>query len=279
MTILNDLLSPTVPDHKILYHYTTQDGLLGIIKSKTLWASSILHLNDSAEFNYTLDLARTDVGLKYLGAESGPKRMFFAFALDFLEILKTTPLFVGSFSLNGDLLSQWRAYTQNGIGFSLGFEYDYLRGLAEAQGFKLLRCNYNRAEHEQAITELIDASCLKINPQHDVDVQAIRLFTSQLVNIASVLKHPSFAEEKEWRLVSAEPEVDGPVLFRSGKSMVVPYKEFKLAEDGSPLQMRDLCIGPTPHVEMSKFSIEQLMSRAKTNANIVRSSTVPYRSW
>lgn len=239
------------------------------------YGPAAFHLNDSAEFNYTLDLARTDMGLKYLGADSGPKRMFFAFALDFLEILKTTPLFVGSFSLNGDLLSQRRAYTKNGIGFSLGFEYDYLRALAEAQGFKLLRCNYNQVEHNQAIPELIDASCLKTNPQHDIDVQAIRFFTSQLVNIASVLKHPSFAEEKEWRLVSADPEVNGPVLFRSGKSMVVPYKEFKLAEDGSPLQMRDSCIGPTPHVEMSKFSVEQLMSKSGINANIVRSSTVP----
>jgi hypothetical protein len=30
----------------LLYHYTTQTGLLGIIRDRALWASSILHLND-----------------------------------------------------------------------------------------------------------------------------------------------------------------------------------------------------------------------------------------
>jgi adenosylmethionine-8-amino-7-oxononanoate aminotransferase len=41
----------------VLYHYTSQAGLLGIINSKVLWASNIFYLNDTTEFAYFVDLA------------------------------------------------------------------------------------------------------------------------------------------------------------------------------------------------------------------------------
>jgi hypothetical protein len=39
-----------------LYHYTTFSGLLGIVKSRTLWASDIRYMNDSAELRHTANL-------------------------------------------------------------------------------------------------------------------------------------------------------------------------------------------------------------------------------
>jgi hypothetical protein len=40
----------------ILYHYTTQEGLLGILKEGVIRASSIQHLNDSSEFTYAVKI-------------------------------------------------------------------------------------------------------------------------------------------------------------------------------------------------------------------------------
>ena len=37
----------------------------------------------------------------------------------------TLPL-IGCFSKNGDLLSQWRAYAEDGKGFSIGFDSNYI---------------------------------------------------------------------------------------------------------------------------------------------------------
>ncbi|MGA3345583.1 MAG: HepT-like ribonuclease domain-containing protein, partial [Terracidiphilus sp.] len=34
---------------ELLYHYTTQEGLLGILKSRSIWASHIRFLNDTSE--------------------------------------------------------------------------------------------------------------------------------------------------------------------------------------------------------------------------------------
>src|SRR4051794_36310956 len=35
----------------ILYHYTTQKGLLGIVESAEIWATDVQYLNDASEFN------------------------------------------------------------------------------------------------------------------------------------------------------------------------------------------------------------------------------------
>ena len=38
----------------ILYHYTSPAGLLGIVKSRSLWASGIHYLNDSSEYRHAV---------------------------------------------------------------------------------------------------------------------------------------------------------------------------------------------------------------------------------
>ena len=42
---------------ELFYHYTTQEGLLGILKNKTkcIWASHIRYLNDLSEGRVFLD--------------------------------------------------------------------------------------------------------------------------------------------------------------------------------------------------------------------------------
>jgi len=42
----------------ILWHYTPQEGLLGIIENKNLRASNIFYLNDAAEFAYATGLIK-----------------------------------------------------------------------------------------------------------------------------------------------------------------------------------------------------------------------------
>ncbi len=44
----------------LLHHYTDQRGLLGIIREKEIWATSIWNLNDSAEFQHARELGRSE---------------------------------------------------------------------------------------------------------------------------------------------------------------------------------------------------------------------------
>lgn len=41
----------------ILYHYTDQNGFMGIFQQRELWATKIQFLNDSNEHKLALDLA------------------------------------------------------------------------------------------------------------------------------------------------------------------------------------------------------------------------------
>ena len=52
-TQFDDILKPLRECTKdVLYHYTTSEGLLGILRDDKLWATDIFHLNDSSEFEY-----------------------------------------------------------------------------------------------------------------------------------------------------------------------------------------------------------------------------------
>jgi hypothetical protein len=44
--------SDRLPESGLLFHYTTAEGLKGIIEQNELWASSAYFLNDSAEITY-----------------------------------------------------------------------------------------------------------------------------------------------------------------------------------------------------------------------------------
>src|SRR5229473_5273124 len=63
-TVNLPLYSPSFAQHlqqpipEFLYHYTSQDGLLGIIESRSLWATNISYMNDATEFGLSVRLIR-----------------------------------------------------------------------------------------------------------------------------------------------------------------------------------------------------------------------------
>ncbi len=266
-----------MPAPPILYHYTTEEGLLGIIKSRCLWTTNIFYLNDSTEFNYALELARAVLKEKLSGpAARNEQKQFYEDALGTLDDLapivpEALSLHVGSFSTNDDSLSQWRAYTENGIGFSLGFDEAYLQSLAKRQKYELVECEYDEIGHKRAISVLIDESAESTDRKLD-------LF-HELLRRSPRLKHPKFKDEKEWRIVS-EDMGHGKPKFRAGKSMLIPYSEFKLEGEDGILRIAEIRVGPTPHPQLAVASVMQLINDADKRAPAkVRISDVPYRSW
>jgi DUF2971 family protein len=120
----NDELRPK----GLLYHYTSAEGFLGIIRSGKIWATHVRYLNDSQEF---VDcLSHLDAYVDELGGEM--RELAVRFLQSTLNLFSSNPgVFVVSFtddaSANtndepGDRLSQWRAYCASGTGFSLGFD-------------------------------------------------------------------------------------------------------------------------------------------------------------
>ncbi len=138
--ILNDVLSRT-PD-KPLYHYTTQTGLLGIIKSREIWATHTQYLNDRREFLHALDLVHEEITRlldeaitgEWLYRTDEPGRARQQILLRMQQAVSMSPesinVCVCSFSEERDSLSQWRSYGGSS-GFAIGFSGELLKAATE----------------------------------------------------------------------------------------------------------------------------------------------------
>jgi len=130
---------------KILYHYTSIEGLLGIIESKSVWATNVLYLNDASELNYAVGLFKRQI-LEFKKKSSNARSVENIFFETLIEnIVNLIPsdnfgFYVSSFSEEKDLLSQWRGYCPKGIGFSLGFKFNNLIECSHQQGFSITPC-------------------------------------------------------------------------------------------------------------------------------------------
>ena len=146
---------------KLLYHYTSQAGLLGIAESRTIWASSVFHLNDSSEFSYATKLEGEEVKLRCMAWRIFRREeydQFYSKILHMADSLHLPKTFAASFSEAGDSLSQWRGYASDGNGFSIGFRDQYLSELAEWQHFRLVKCLYNEREQREVVNSFFNTT-------------------------------------------------------------------------------------------------------------------------
>jgi len=137
-----------IADHSLLYHYTSEDGLLGIIEHDNIWATHVRYLNDYTEFREAFQERFVGVLMDSFlaGLPEGLDRTARPVIEGVLskrnvpQLLKgiessgsTNETFVCSFvggadsipqsgSNPGDRLSQWRGYSHSSQGFSLGFD-------------------------------------------------------------------------------------------------------------------------------------------------------------
>jgi Protein of unknown function (DUF2971). len=266
----------------ILFHYTSLAAAINIVTTRTLWASSIHHLNDGTEFRIGYDLLRSEIDRI---APDDKRLAAFTDAVRFaLVSTQQVNVFVGSFSENGDLLSQWRSYCPPGKGVSIGFDSADLAGSAVAQDFELVKCIYDPEEQHETVRTTLHAVTSNYQPTSNEDggrplLNAFQ-FIHEFVRVAARLKHPTFGEEQEWRVISGVGEWKHPqVTYREGRSTIVPYFEFKLPMAEDKLKTDSFILGPTPHTQLSMNSLLALIHARDVKTNILRPSGVPFRAW
>jgi hypothetical protein len=295
---------------RFLYHYTSQDGLLGVVKSKTIWASKIQYLSDSQEFALALDLARRALERRQSAGLSSSetalvtemtddiKRMTDDIKgmtvdlemTDYIQRKERVNICVCSFSEEGDLLSQWRAYCSPGPGFALGFKPGTLRSLADRQNFFLAQCVYDLKIQEQIVKELIEKTISDFSLEESKtnasgqESESIKKaswsFATKLATYAPLIKHPSFYPEKEWRLISHPIcSSDAKFGYRRGHSMIIPFFKFDLVGSDGQFEIAEVIVGPTPHVELAREAVASLLKSHGVVGWIVRPCTAPYRTW
>jgi hypothetical protein len=275
MTLLERL--KTTPAPPVLYHYTTQAGLLGILQSNCIWATAAHYLNDSSEYAYGLQLIAEGLHEASKKAISGLE------AANLSAISQSLSPFSGvcvaSLTSQGDLLSQWRAYAGNSGGFALGIRSKHLRKLARTQGFYLVRCIYAHTNQQQAIGEVINEFRARMKRSQDWGLTDQGGCVATAMRLAVMLKDRSFAEEREWRLISM-PKMISKLDFRQGTSMLVPFFKFTLEEDRNAY-LHSVRVGPTPHRELAVNSVRMLLRKLKLSdpEDKVTETRIPFRNW
>jgi hypothetical protein len=231
----------------MLWHYTNATGLLGILKSGKLWATNTEYLNDASELRYARHLVWQSIN-KMRSKTMGSRED------DVLDILAESigrrlnrPVFVVSLSAEKDELSQWRAYGTGSGSFALGFSSRVLTNAisnATSPSFNLYKCIYDTNRSSSICQRFVEKALVDFrtyltkNPIGPSDFLEIRNFVSdaieQFETIAPLIKHPDFAEEAEWRLVSGAVDLNTrPIHLREGKTCIVPFIDFVISKDKS----------------------------------------------
>jgi hypothetical protein len=143
------------PPPAMLYHYTRQPGLLGIVQSRSIWATKTQYLNDSQEYRHAFDMARREIDDLTSTAEHDAQRAFYARVSSAFDRVRDLTFFVASLSEDRDRLSQWRAYGSPGDAFAVGFTAAHLTRRAEDAGWQLVKCVYAEAAQRQLIRDVV----------------------------------------------------------------------------------------------------------------------------
>lgn len=244
-----------------LFHYTSPAACISIVKTRELWATPYQYLNDSQEIRLALDIAGCIIDENYPRLTSGiigetTKRV--------LKDLDAREIFVISFSENEDQLSQWRAYCNNG-GISIGFSPEMFRRHGERHGnFYLDMCIYEEKIQWNYVNGVISQYLDQIDMQkasgkdESEFLEAMgKRFIRTLIGTAARLKHKSFKEEEEWRLIGNPDANHSCIDWRQRSDMIVPYLKYYLG-DAPPIV--SMCTGPARYPAEAWKAVKSLMN-------------------
>ncbi len=261
----------------VLYHYTDQPGLLGILQYKKLWMTHHAFLNDANEIRYSKPL------MKQVVAEMEDRIPDDSFqdwmdGFDVREERQKDQTYIVCFSSHGDQLSQWRAYANDGAGFTIGISNSILEHLAGEQGwcFGPERVVYDR----QLQIELMRNAINQGFAGHAGEL--IEFWDSLLEAHAMNFKDAAFSEESEWRMnsifINTGKHTDAPPtpspMYRSTKYGLAPYVELSIPANA----IVEIVVGPKSPMRNKHWVLRQILeANGITNPVKLTNSSAAYR--
>lgn len=308
-----------------VYHYTSVDAFEKMLrkmkenKSNELvfWASNIHYMNDPNELSFLYDElmnALPDLE-KDLEIKEMPFSIFLALTKNqkgisvdlfkdikdrvFNDIFKN--VYAISLSKKKDYLPMWSLYGCNGSGLCIEFDYGALKEhFSETETItRLIELHYYLKEIDiwprvAAFYKFYHDKLSLKDGNNDPLTLCREFFAHALMGLSPLLKHQSYAYEKEVRLfnhvimngdaddivaqIDIEPtgkklkEEEMPkVRVRNGQ--LIPYKEI-----GIPVEyITKIIVGPTVNLQLQSEALKVFLNEVGQNRIEVEMSTVPYR--
>jgi hypothetical protein len=214
----------------IIYHYCNVEAFKAIIQNKVLWLSSVYNLNDYKEIHWIKDKVKKRLN------ELKTKDNFSKYnKFEKLYDEELPNVYIGSFSQGQDLLSQWRAYANDGHGVAIGFNQNYFKKNNLISTSEVL---YDEEKQEKEI-DIILSYLEKISFEEKSFDNNCKKIISSINSLSARSKNQLFEEEQEVRLIHS------PIIVDDEEN-----KEFSFKNNISQMKFRAVCGNLIPYFEL-----------------------------
>lgn len=259
-------------DESIFYHYCSVDAFVNILKTNSIWLTHARELNDFQEdifFRKPLQRAR-----QYFKDRSEPEKQLVQQIVDEYYNRVAFP-YVACFSKDDDVLSQWRAYANDGKGVAIGFKlgafsfFDLLaqeHGISAQKALMIDEVSYSHEEREVDFMKNILSACLINYKNCKTESEIVMQGVSALNRLSIFTKSQGFEEEQEVRLayypcyrnmlanLSCECSNGsniGELQFRVRDERIISYFAYNLPENA----IASITLGPKCNIDFSQLTL------------------------
>jgi hypothetical protein len=270
-----------LPD--VLYHYCPSPALPQILQSGVLWLTHQSGLNDLREAVWVVPFIQDEIRRR----QTDTTKEFVIQVERQFDLNALSETYVAGFSSDGDVLSQWRAYSMDGDGFAIGFRpraFQATLGVPMTSAVpehtvKFLKVHYDDKALKKLIETIFDHHLSVQQDENNVLNCAYNLRA-----LALSFKNPAFREEDEWRICYSpiitshsdrrDLEIEGmlsELRFRASRYGVVPYFQMPFGHNGREDAIAEIVIGPK-NLSNDNLLRMLLLSLGYRNAAVCRSS-------
>jgi hypothetical protein len=291
---------PALPTQ--LHHFTSLETAYRIIDKDNIRLSHAEYSNDQTEMTQAKSLILSELNNRSSDA-------FFAQVLT--EYDKRAPsldAYIFCMAMDKpagppqDILSQWRAYGQDGRGVAITLDAAHLaRLVSNVPGLRINPVIYQSATQHRFVSKILDRGLVAYQ---NSDPNALEATTAALVFATPLMKAAGFEEEREWRLIFMPPQLQlQPQLeFHPRRDFLAPYFNLSYVWNAllpqmltigalratlrNPVTMavpplisiREIMIGPSGHQALNLKSFAKLLVQAGRASVSIKQSEIPYRS-
>jgi Protein of unknown function (DUF2971) len=275
--LLREWLVPADVKTRVIYHYTTAAGLIGILTSGVLRGTNAAFLNDTSEIEH----GRT-VCLDVLKEERVSRSSDVATQLieRVIPVMRDedppSDVYVTSFSARRDLLSQWRGYGSDDGRFCIGFQ---LSRFSERDVLRLpRRVEYAPEQQQMQVRRAVEAVSQSVVEGKVDAVRGVTILALHLRRIMLAFKDPGFHEEQEWRSVATMMELDLRFVgFEAARGMPRPFVPMLSGSSTSAqLPVVEVCVGYSQRRRATLHATRLLLDRYGYGNASLTETAIPF---
>lgn len=262
----------------IIYHYTDDRGLHGILQSGELWFTQIFDLNDPSEMQHGFSIGHRLLLSALPDAATTARETITT--VDRVTSMDNLKFYTCSFSTDKDELGQWRAYADDGKGYAVGFD---ARSMVDSNDLSLFAVRYDDKSLTEKLKRVIAAAMPFIkkygataspSPEADALTVVLASLSSSLMMTSSLYKHEDYKSENEFRLLLKHVSKYTPV-FRMRPYFLVKYIKYPFRTHHP---IKEIVVGPSTAETSRQFAHDCLKAYYNDKDVAITQSSIPYRS-